>query len=238
MEKLIFVLWNDGNEDRSHLNRRLLGEAADQLGSDGVIQRVQINARDDRVAAGSALEQGENLPAATVSLWLPSAHEAWRVDNILRPIALGGLAAFSVVESTVLPHGSPPAPDGRCEGFSQLAFFRRRAGLGPEEFREIWLNDHREVAIATQETFHYTQNIVYRPITPNAPHWDGIVDEWYPDAALIDPLIYWKAGGSVDRQEFNFQRETQSVLRFVDLSGMALIITSAYRIGGWSDAAT
>jgi EthD domain len=236
MEKLIYVLWSAPDRPRSVLNRALSGEVADRLASDRAVKRIQLNIRDDAVAAGRSIEQGENLPAAVISLWLPSAHAAARVDDVIRP-HVGRIAAYSVVESTVLPHASPPAGGGRSEGFSQLAFFKRCTDLDHAQFLEIWMRRHTPVAIATQETFHYAQNIVSRAITDNAPAWDGIVDEWYPTEALTDPLVYWKAGGSPARQELNYQREMASVLRFADFAAMALIVTSAYRIGGWCDAA-
>ena len=235
MEKLVYVLWCAPDHSRSVLIRTLLTTVAECLAADRAVERIQINVRDDAVADGRSIEQGEDLPDAVVSLWLPSAHAAARVEKIIRPHA-GRLAAYSVVESTVLPHSAPPSAGERSEGFSQLAFFTRRSGLDPVAFRETWMRQHTAVAIETQETFHYTQNIVNRPLTDEAPAWDGIVDEWYPIAALTDPLVYWKAEGSPATQQLNYERETASVLRFADLNGMALIVTSAYRIGAWCDA--
>ncbi len=64
-----------------------------------------------------------------------------------------------------------------------------------------WQLDHTPVAIATQATFGYTQNAVVRPLTPDAPPIDGIVEELFPIQAVTDLHAFFGAADDVDLQD-------------------------------------
>lgn len=51
------------------------------------------------------------------------------------------------------------------------------------------------MAIATQGTFGYVQNIVVRPVTDDVEHVDGIVEELFPVAAARDPHAFYGSDG-------------------------------------------
>jgi hypothetical protein len=233
MEKLIYVLWRDKHRPRDTFNETVRSIVVDALRREGV-ERLQINIPDAAVDGETHINVSGDLPDATISFWLSSAHIVEKTENVLRAAA-DRVAGYSVVESTVLPYRERPAADGRVSGFSQLAFFSHRPDLSPSQFRDIWMNYHTANALATQETFYYAQNIINRAITSDAPRWHGIVDEWYPIEALADPLVYWKAVGSEEQRKRNYDRETASILKFVDMASLALTVTSAHRVGGWCD---
>jgi hypothetical protein len=54
------------------------------------------------------------------------------------------------------------------------------------------------VAIETQSTFGYTQNLVVRTLTPNAPGISGIVEELFPAEAITDLKAFFGAADEND----------------------------------------
>ena len=58
--------------------------------------------------------------------------------------------------------------------------------LSYEQWLDIWHNSHTRVAIDTQSTFGYRQNVVVRPLTYLAPPIDAIIEENFPPAAMSD----------------------------------------------------
>lgn len=235
MEKLLFVVWKKPDDQIAQFNSRLLGPLAERLTQCGAT-RLQINVVDDAVASGSGLrmEPVRPSPDAMVTFWLNAAHDRRPLEQAMEA-ATGRIAGYAVAESTVLPGVDLPGKDRRMSGFSQLAFIYKKPGLDYDEFLDIWMNDQTKVGPETQDTSYYCQNIVTRALTAGEPSWDGIVEEWYPKAALTDPLVYWKAGGSQEVYEAHFKREMDSVSRFLDLERGSVIVTSAFRFGKWAD---
>ena len=236
MEKIIYVLWKPDSQPIEQFNAMLLGNVRDRLLSLPV-DRLQINIVDEAVAAGAPLraEPVQPAPTAMVAFWLNAAHERSPVEAILNSIA-PRIAGYAVAESTVLPNTETPDADGRVRGFSQLAFLFKLPGITREGYMEIWMRDQTRVGVETQDTFYYCQNIITRVLTPGAPAWDGIVEECYPIEAMTDPLVFWKANGSEEVYKANYAREMANVARFLDLPNVSVLITSAYRPGGWKDA--
>jgi len=51
----------------------------------------------------------------------------------------------------------------------QVVLLRKPPRLSHEQWLEIWLGSHTQVAIDTQSTFGYRQNVIVRPLTFAAP---------------------------------------------------------------------
>lgn len=235
VEKVIYVVWRQPADAIADFNARLMGPIANELERLGAV-RLQINVVDDAVEEGAVLrlEPMRPSPDAMIAFWLNAAHDRLQCEQAIEA-ACGRIAGYAVAESTVLPGTDTPGAGGRIRGFSQLAFIYKKPGLGYDGFLDIWMRDQTIVGPATQDTFYYCQNIVTRALTVGAPAWDGIVEEWYPEAAMTDPLVYWKANGSEELQKTHYKREIDNITRFLDLEATSAIITSAYRFGGWSD---
>ncbi|WP_157219666.1 hypothetical protein [Flavisphingomonas formosensis] len=235
MEKLIYVLWKDPAESDAAFNDRLRGPVGEQLAKLGA-QRLQFNIVDDAVADGAALrfEPVKPAPSALVSFWLNAAHARAPFEAVLEGAA-PRFAGYQVAESTVVPNDRPSGSDGRVRGFSQIAFLFKLPAVTYDGFLEMWMRDQTRVGVETQDTFYYCQNIVVRVLTPGAPMWNGIVEECYPIEALTDPLVFWKANGDEAVYKANYAREMANVARFLDLERGSVMITSAYRPGGWAD---
>ncbi len=64
----------------------------------------------------------------------------------------------------------PEAWDGsRADALANVAILRRPADLDRAEWLRIWMVDHTPIAIRTQATFGYVQNVVTGPVTDGAP---------------------------------------------------------------------
>jgi len=235
MEKLTYILWRDAQESEGGFNTRLLRELSAELLALGA-DRLSINVVDEAVAPGAHLRQ-ENTkptPSALVSFWLNSAHVRAPLEAALG-LAAPRFAGYAVTESTALPN-TATVPDGtRTRGFAQIALITRPPRLTYEGWLEIWLRDQTKVAVETQSTFHYAQNIVNRRLTYGAPGLDAIVAEGFPLGALSDPQMFFAAEGDPARYQANLDRMMQNCRRFLDFDKIDVILTSEYRFGGWAD---
>lgn len=234
MEKLVYFLWNDKKQPED-FNAALLGPARIALAALG-LDRLKINVIDDPVAPAKAMfpASPEPMPEAMVSFWINSAHCRAPYERVLRGFC-ARYTGYAAAESTVLPLRDA-MPDGeRWTGFAQVALLNARPDLTRERFLDIWLNSHSQIGVETQDTKFYIQNIVIRTLTADSPALSAIVEEGFPLAAMTDPLIYWKADGSPERQAAHYKREMDSCERFLDMSATRVMITSEYRFGGWRD---
>lgn len=232
MEKVVYVLWPTVDEG-VELRSRLLGKTAAALVAAGA-RGLQVNIADDDVepAAGLRLAGSSPLPSAVVSVWMDSA-----IDELRQPFdtavgaAAGEYAAYLVTESEPIRNTRHPVvPGRRTEGFAQIAFLRRPVRLAATTWRSIWQDQHTRVAIDTQDTFGYVQNVVVRALTQGAPPYDGIVEELFPAAAMSDRHAFFDAVGDDDRLAENFQAMIASSGKFLDLEGIEVMPTSQYAL--------
>jgi hypothetical protein len=202
VEKVIYALWRDTDRpvaDWSHDLRHATADAVLAAGAHG----LQVNVADEAVA-GATMRFVEVDPQmeAVVGVWVDSSWEAVRrpVDDALA--ATPGTArveAWTVAESEPVRNTAHPVPAGeRTPGYASFAFLRRPTAMAPEDWLSTWLDRHTAVAIDTQSTFGYVQNVVVRPLTPAAPAIDGIVEELFPAEALDDLHAFFAAGDDDD----------------------------------------
>lgn len=229
MEKIVYVLWRGGDAD-------LLGAvgALTAAGATG----VRVNLADDDVAPAAPwrIENHRPVPDALVSLWLPTAHAATRgpVDAIVRAAAGtdAHVGAYLVVESCPLHNTRFPTPPGeRTPGFAQVALLRRPAGQPVDEFLQAWLDDHTTIALETQDTFAYVQNLVVRTLLAEGEPCEAIVEECFPAAAMTDVHAFFDAVGDDGRLADHTGRMLASTARFLDLDRLDVIPTSQYAFG-------
>ncbi len=210
------------------LLRGRVAERLTELGAHG----VQVNVADDAVAPADGLRiVSSPTPAeAVVSIWIDSAVDQFRLpfdQAIAGDVATS--AAYLVTESVPVPNTRHRTEPGeRVDGFAQLAFLKRPAEQPAEEWLDIWLNSHTRIAIDTQDTFLYVQNVVTRVLTDGATPWDAIVEEAFPVTAMTDPHVFFDAVGDDERLAKHQQEMLESVQRFVDLAAIEVITTSRY----------
>jgi hypothetical protein len=230
VEKVVYVLWRAETEPVETFGDRLTTEVADALLELGV-RGLQINVADEAVAPALVrVKEIDPQMEAVVSVWIDTVMDRARqpVDDVLARAA-ARVAGYLVTESVPLPNTSRPAPLGtRTDGFANLAFLRRPERLSVSEWLDAWQNGQTPVAMETQSTFGYTQNVVVRPLTDDAPPFDGIVEELFPPEALTDLHAFFDATGDDDKLARNMAAMGESTARFGATEHIDVVPTSQY----------
>lgn len=198
----MFALWGDKAE-------ALLGdEVRDALRAAGAT-RLQVNVDDAPVAGALRLTTSEEPITAIVSVWTdedPGGVIDVLVDRCSR------LAGWQVDERR--PIEPPEIGDGcRADALANIALIRRPADLTHDEWLRRWLVDHTPIAIATQATFGYVQNVVERPVTDGAPPVAALVEELFPSEAVDDIHAFYGSGGDDAELNDRLTRLMDSVAR-------------------------
>lgn len=219
MEKVIYVLWRHRDQDGESLCEQLCRDVATRLVDLGA-RGVQVNVSDDAVTAADALRQCCTRPQmdAVLSVWLDTAIARYRrpFDDIVEG-SVGRTAAYLVTESQPLRNTlHPPVPGQRTPGFAQLAFLKRPPRLTHEAWLDVWHNSHTRVAIETQSSFCYVQNVVVRALSHAAPTFDAMVEECFPSEAMTDPHVFFDAAGDERKYQRNRAAMMESCRRFID----------------------
>jgi hypothetical protein len=221
MEKVVYTLWRRAGENADEFCRRLRTEVAPRLLELGA-RAVQVNVADSHVVAATGLYIVSTRPQmeATLNLWVDTAIAKFRrrYDEVIEA-AVGRMAAYLVTESQpIVNTRHPPVPGERTAGFSQLAFLKRPPRLTHEAWLDVWHNSHTQVAIDTQSTFLYVQNVVVRSLTHGVAVIDGIVEEGFPAGAMNDPQVFFDAVGDPEKLRTNVDAMMASCARFIDNS--------------------
>ena len=232
MEKVIYTLWKHPEQSTEAFAAALRGPLALQLLP--LSRGLQVNVDDTDVAPAAGIRQIADapLPDALLQVWLDSAIALRRapVDAAIAATA-GRFDAYLVTESQPLRNERyPPIPGQRSYGFAQIALLKKPQRLGYAEWLANWHDGHTPVAIETQSTFEYIQNVVVRALTPGARPYDAIVEECFPPSAMSDPHAFFDAVGDAEKFQRNLDRMMASVDRFLDLGTIDVLATSQYRI--------
>lgn len=233
MEKMIYLLWQNDTTDpqaavkpnwHPSLRECLVPELQAAHAS-----RLRLNLADNDIAPALPMRLTTQPPApdALVSFWLNSANERSAIESILARYA-ARMAGYTVCESEPLPNTQYPADNGaRTFGMNHVVFLQIPAHLSREEWQQLWLEEHTPIAIDTQQTFGYRQNIVVRTLTPGAQVFDAIVEENFPPAAMTDQNAFYR-DETPEQLKMNQQKMFASCKRFIDFKRMDRLPTSEY----------
>ena len=168
-------------------------------------------------------------PTAVVALWVDSAvHRAPLEAELAKMTAR--LAGWRALEAVPIRNTTVPVALGaRLPGLYTVAFLEKPEALDYATWLDRWQGDHTQIAIATQRTFLYVQNVLARPLTEGAPPWTAIVEEAFPAEAATDPFRFYDAG-TPEELAAQQGRMTASVERFIDFSRFETLPMSAYVI--------
>lgn len=230
MEKVVYLVWKAATQPADEFAARMRELPARLLAAGA--HRGRINVADADVAKAIGLRQVhlKPQPEAIVQVWVDSAIARLRepVDAAIANVA-GQFRPYLVTESQPLTNREhPPRPGERTFGFAQIALLRKPARLSHEEWIDVWHNSHTLVAIETQATFEYLQNVVTRPLAPDARPIAAIVEECFPPEAMTDFKAFFDAPGDEPKFKANFQRMLHSVARFIEPGQIDVIPTSQY----------
>ena len=237
MEKLVYLLWADPGQDGDSVRDALLA-AAPRLEAAGALGiGVNVQDSDARFAPPVPPPEGEALPVAEVSLWLDCHDRRGQCEDVLAEIC-ARRAAYLVSEALYRDYGgnahAPPRdwPDGeRSPGVLVLTLLERPERLGKEEWLAHWHGVQSPVSEAIQPRTRYVRNEVVRALDPDAPAWEGIVEEcWASAETVTDPLLFYLADGSEERMREHVQQMMASVTAFLDLPRIRCVPMSEYLV--------
>jgi hypothetical protein len=219
----MFALW--GPDLTTSLHSAALHEALAAAG----VERLQVNVDDAHVAPAMRIPTTDEPIGAIVSVWTPGPADV--VTAALRPVA-DRIAGWEVEERR--PIDPPEAWDGsRGEGLANVAVLRRPEELTQDEWLHRWLVDHTPVAIATQATFGYLQNVVVASVTPasdvpGALGVSALVEELFPVEGMSDMHAFYGSAGDDDVLNERLTTLMTSVARFGADRDLDLVPTSRY----------
>lgn len=216
--KLMFLLWGDDLSESLRdcdLHARLAARG---------VRRLQVNLDDEPVAPALRLQTFDDPVGAVLSVWTDGPGEDVAA-------ALGGSA--SRVEGWAVEERRPLDPpetwDGtRADALANVAVLRRPEELPREDWLAWWLGPHTAIAMETQATFGYLQNVVVEPVTPDAPHVDAIVEELFPSEALDDIHAFYGSDGDEEELGRRLTRLLESVGRMGADRDLDLVPSSRY----------
>ena len=189
MTKLMYAVW--GRELTSALRAPQLHAGLRGAGVD----RLQLNLDDEGVAAAMRIASaGGAHIGAVVSVW----GEDPDADRITR--CLTGLDGVERVDGWRVEErrrlDPPETWDGsRVDALAQVALLRRPEELAHADWLHIWQVEHTGVAIRTQATFGYVQNIVQTTFTPRGDDVAALVEELFVPAAIHDRHAFHGSAG-------------------------------------------
>jgi len=226
VEKVMYLLWCDGRDPE-----RWTRDVAETLVPALHAQRVfglQVNADDAEVGPVTMRMSADgDPPGMFVSLWVPDARRERlaSIDEAVR--AHGRSAAYLVEEHEPLPNAWPAPLRSRTRGYVNVALLRRPARLDRDAWLAEWLGRHTRVAMETQSTRRYVQNVVRRRLG-SGPAIDGIVEELFPPEAVTDLHAMFDAAGNDVLLAERLAAMHESVGRFLDVDQLTVVPTSEY----------
>ena len=137
---------------------------------------------------------------------------------------------YQVVESEPLVNqvAHPSAPGERVYGMCHVVFFRKPAKMDRDDWLAVWQGSHTRVAIDTQSTFGYRQNVVVRALDDVSPWVDAIVEENFPPEAMTSDHAFYNTGGDEALLQARIQEMMDSCVRFIDFETIDVIPMSEY----------
>jgi len=230
MEKVILPLWKQDGISAEEFRRQLLDEFSAILLKDSTVISLKMCVVDEHVKAADPYRMVNLLsPAqdAVLIAWLHAADEIFaHRDSIEKYCA--NYYVYVVTESDRLPLDYSDMPSGyRTEGMNEIVALQVPDWLSREQWLKIWLESHTRIAIDTQSTYGYRQNVVVRALTPDAPVIDAFVEENFPEKAIHSRMDFYDAS---DEATYRQREKTmiESVARFIDFEKIDCIPTSEY----------
>lgn len=214
--KMVFALWG---ADHAALRGDALRA---ELAAAGV-RRLQLNLDDADVAPAMRIPTGEPM-SGFASVWTDgdAAPVAAALDRLADRVA-----GWSVDERRRLD--PPEVADGeRADTLANVAVLRKPADLETTEWMRRWMVEHTPIAIRTQATFGYVQNVVVAPVTADAPYVSALVEELFPSAGMTDMHAFYGSDGDDAELGRRLGRLMASVARIGADRDLDLVPTSRY----------
>lgn len=233
MEKLLYPLWKSPDLDGDAFREELLGALAPKLTALADIHGVRLCVADSAVeaAAGRRMEGCAPVPDAMLSLWVDDAGAAGRWEPLIDD-HVSRKAAYLAAEAEPLVNQAahPSKPGERVHGMCHVVFLSTPQGMSQEDFLATWKDSHTRVAIDTQSTFGYRQNLVVRRLSADARPCHAIVEENFPPEAMTDDHAFYATGGDDRVLQQHMAQMMESCARFIDFDTIDVIPMSEYLV--------
>ena len=231
MEKLVYMVWKRSDLSDEAFTKEMLGPTAKKLLALGV-HKLAMNLVNEHVAHTKNVRLTKLDPpmSGMVAFWMDLTDDRESHEEVLAAVT-DRRAGYLVVESVPVVNTTHTAPLGeRTPGINVIACIEKPDHLTRDAWIEHWHVHHRKVAVETQCVFSYVRNVVVRPLTADAPPWDGIVEEAFPAEAVTDPMIWYCADGSEEKLRRNMARMMESVVTFLDVNRVESNPMTEYKI--------
>lgn len=234
MQKLIYPFWKSSNISIEAFRDQLLAELSPKLIAEGS-RHLRFCFADEDVASAaqyrivSKSPDGKHDPVdGVITLWLDSYLRRAPFESLIGKF-VERYNGYLVWESEPLVNTEHVAAIGkRTAGMNEVVFLRKPERLTHEEWLATWHESHTWVAIDTQSTFGYRQNVVIQPLTNNAVKQDAIIEENFPEAALHGRMAFYDAGQDKELYKAREREMVESCARFIDFDNMDCIPMSEY----------
>jgi len=233
MEKLVYSLWQGSGQPADEFRDELLGQLCPPLAQLRGVHGVRLAVADSAVApaAQRRMESHPPVPGAALSLWVDNAGAAAAWEPLIdRHVSRKGAYLVVEAEPLVSRERHPSAPGERVHGMCHVVFMRKPAQLEREQWLSIWKGSHTAVAIDTQSTFGYRQNVVVRVLGEETRPFDAIVEENFPPAAMDSDHAFYNTGGDESLLQQRMTAMLESCARFIDFEHIDVIPMSEYVI--------
>ena len=233
MEKLVYSLWQGSQPSADAFRDDLLQVLCPRLAQLEGIRGIRLAVADSAVApaAGRRMESHAPVPGAFLSLWVDFAGAADSWEPLIdRHVARRGAYLVAEAEPLVSQRTHPVAPGERVPGMCHVVFLRKPTALAREEWFTVWQGSHTQVAIDTQSTFGYRQNVVVRTLGDDTLAFDAIVEENFPEGAMASDHVFYDTGGDDDVLKQRMTAMLESCARFIDFEHIDVIPMSEYLV--------
>lgn len=237
MQKLVYILWPSPGQSIQPVPAQLLQECAPALLSLGV-SKLTMNIDDEYSTVKSPAPKMHCGPGicAQVSVWLEDINRHVEVEKILALTQMH-LAGYLVEESVYKDYGdnrhSGPRnwPDGqRSPGVMAITLLTKPKRYSREEWIRRWHGVMSPESEKIQPRQRYVRNVIIKPVTENAPAYDGIVEEAWPSPEHItNPYLFYCADNPLQLVA-HLYRMLRAILHFHNLFRIRTVTMSEYFI--------
>jgi hypothetical protein len=220
MEKLIYALWRETDQDPADVAAALLATASPAIAVLPGVRGLTLYAEEP---AADAMRWGTDprglVLAGLATIWVDRVEQRSPIEELLALVGttIGG---YVVAESTPIDYIDRTWPDGeRSPGISLVTLFSRVAGMADDELYAIWHGSHTPLTFEIHPFWLYLRNAVARVLTPGAPAFDAIVQEAVPtDEDLLDLGRLYGAPDDPEARDANIARISGDARRFIDFA--------------------
>jgi len=230
MEKIIYPVWKRDGLDGDTFRDELLQQLAPALLADGNLRALRISVVDSAVASADNKRMAtcqQPLPDGLISVWVNNNGARESLEDGIRA-HVERFSAYLVTEAEPIVNTNfRPVIGERERGFCQVVYLQRPERLTEQEWLKIWQGSHTQIAIDTQSTFCYRQNVITRYLTEGAFEFSAMIEENFPPEALTSDHAFYGVSDDGALQT-NMTAMMESCARFIDFDKIDVIPMSEY----------